>query len=147
MHLLQVARCCTSVFDFHCKHHQITSKLLIQCNRYHKLRKTFGKFLGPYSEFFPNFDTISFQEYASKGITHLVFCGDLIYKLRTWRRVKCKANIISSGPKMLNGFDVESITQWTSRLERTIDHVPGPSDKAVGTILIKMSKLRLRKIE
>ena len=28
--LIQFARCCTSVFDFHSKNHQITSKLLAQ---------------------------------------------------------------------------------------------------------------------
>ena len=43
--LVRFARCCTSVFDFHSKNLQITSKLLTQGYRYHKLRKTFGKFL------------------------------------------------------------------------------------------------------
>ena len=41
--LVRFARYCTSVFDFHSKHLQITSKLLTQGYRYHKLRKTFGK--------------------------------------------------------------------------------------------------------
>ena len=42
--LVRFARCCTSVFDFHSKNKQITCKLLTQGYRYHKLRKTFGKF-------------------------------------------------------------------------------------------------------
>ena len=46
--LVRFARCCTSVFDFHSKHLQITSKLLTQGYRYHKLRKTFGKFFRSY---------------------------------------------------------------------------------------------------
>ena len=43
--LVRFARCCTSVLDFHSKNLQITSKLLTQGFRYHKLRKTFGKYL------------------------------------------------------------------------------------------------------
>ena len=35
---VRFARCCTSVFDFHSKNLQITSKLLTQGYRYHKLR-------------------------------------------------------------------------------------------------------------
>ena len=42
--LVRFARCCTSVLDFHSKNLQITLKLLTQGYRYHKLRKTFGKF-------------------------------------------------------------------------------------------------------
>ena len=37
--LVRFARCCTSVFDFHSKNLQITSKLLTQGYRYHKLQK------------------------------------------------------------------------------------------------------------
>ena len=46
LQLVRFARCCTSVLDFHSKNIQITSKLLTQGYRYHKLRKTFGKFFG-----------------------------------------------------------------------------------------------------
>ena len=42
--LVGFARCCASVFDFHSKNLQNTSKLLTQGHRYHKLRRTFGKF-------------------------------------------------------------------------------------------------------
>ena len=37
---VRFARCCTSVLDFHSKNLQITSNLLTQGYRYHKLRKT-----------------------------------------------------------------------------------------------------------
>ena len=57
------ARCCTSVLDFHSKNLQITSKLLTQGYRYHKLRKSFGKFFRSYSELLSKFGDISFQEY------------------------------------------------------------------------------------
>ena len=53
LQLVRFARCCTSVFDFHSKNLQITSKLLTQAYRYHKLRKTFGKFFRSYSELSP----------------------------------------------------------------------------------------------
>ena len=92
------ARCCTSVLDFHSKNLQITSKLLTQGYRYHKLRKTFGKFFKSYSELLSKFGDISFQEYVSKGISHPVFYGDLVYKLR---RVKDTPNFISSGSKIV----------------------------------------------
>ena len=50
--LVRFARCCTSFSDFHSKNRQITSKLLTQGYRYHKLRKTFGKFFRLYSDLF-----------------------------------------------------------------------------------------------
>ena len=84
--LVRFARCCTSVFDFHSKNLQITSKLLTQGYRYHKLRKTFGKFFRSYSELLSKFGEISFQDYVSQGIAHPVFYGDLVYKLRRVKR-------------------------------------------------------------
>ena len=96
--LARFARCCTSVFDFHSKNLQITSKLLTQGYRYHTLRKTFGKFFRSYSELLSIFAAMSFQEYVSKGITHPVFYGDLVNELR---RVKGETNFISSGSKIV----------------------------------------------
>ena len=64
--LVRFARCCTSVLDFHFKNLQITSKLLTQGYRYHKLRKTFGKFFRSYSELLSKFGNIPFQEYFFK---------------------------------------------------------------------------------
>ena len=89
--LVRFARCCTSVFDFHSKNLQITSKLLTQGYIYHKLRRTFGKFFMSYSERLSKFGAISFQEYVSKGITHPVFYGDFVYQLR---RVKGEFHLV-----------------------------------------------------
>ena len=94
--LVRLARCCTNVLDFHSTILQITSKLLTQGYIYHKLRKTFGKFFRSYSELLSEFGAISSHEYASKGITHPVFYGDIVYKLR---RIKGETNYISSGSK------------------------------------------------
>ena len=74
----------------------IFNRRLVAC--YHKLRKTFGKFFRSYSELLSKFGDISFQEYLSKGISHPVFYGDLVYKLR---RVKDTPNFILSGSKIV----------------------------------------------
>ena len=76
-------------FYFHSKILQIISKLLTQGYRYHKLRKTFGKFFRSYSELLSKFGEISFLDYVSQGITHPVFYRDIVYNL--WR-VKTEAN-------------------------------------------------------
>ena len=141
--LVRFARCCTSVFDFHSKNLQITSKLLIQGYRYHKLRKTFGKFFRSYSELLSKFGDISFQEYVFKGISHSVFYGDLVYKLR---RVKDTPNFISSGSKIVKRLRRRQYDPLI--IETTIGLVLGPctalcrlflkhctlTNKAVGTI-------------
>ena len=70
--LVRFARCCTSVFDFHSKNLQITSKLLAQGNRYHKLRNTFGKFLAHTLTFWPNLVQYRFKNtcmYLKESLT------------------------------------------------------------------------------
>ena len=141
--LVRFARCYTSVFDFHSKNLQITSKLLTQGYRYHKLRKTFGKFFRSYSELLSKFGEISFQDYVSQGIAHPAFYGDLVYKLR---RVKGEANFISSSSKIVKRLRRRQYDP--AIIERTIGLVLGPftalyrsflkrctlTNKAVGTI-------------
>ena len=147
--LVRFARCCTSAFYFHSKNLQITSKLLTQGYRYHKLRKTFGKFFRSYSELLSKFSAISFQEYVSKGITHPVFYCDLVYKLR---RVKSETNFISSGSKVVKRLRRRQYDPVI--IERNIGLVLGPftvlyrsflkrcilTNKAVGTIWRALSK-------
>ena len=94
---------------------RILSQLLSQGYRYHKLRKTFGKFFRSYTELLSKFCAISFQEYGSNGITHPVFYGDLVYKLR---RVKNKTNFISSGSKI--GKRIRRRQYDQVHIERTI---------------------------
>ena len=123
LQLVRLARSCTSVFDFHSKNLQITSKVLTQGYRYmyHKLRKTFGKFFKSYSELLSKFGAISFQEYVSKGIIHPVFYGDLVYKLR---RVKSDTNFILSGSKIVKRLGRRQHDPVI--IERTIGLVVGP---------------------
>ena len=61
--------------DFNSKNLQLTSELLTQGYRYHKLKKTFGKFCRSYSDLLSKFGEISFQEYVTEGISHPVFYG------------------------------------------------------------------------
>ena len=147
--LVRFSRCYTSVLDFHSKNLQITLKLLTQGYRYHRLRKTFGKCFRSYSELLSKFGDILFQEYVSKGISHPVFYGYLVYKLR---RVKDTPNFISSGSKIVKRLRRRQYD--TLIIERTIGLVLGPStalykpflkhctltNKAVGTIWQALSK-------
>ena len=116
------SKCCTSIFDFHSKNLQMTSKLLTQGNRYYKLRKTFRKFFRSCSELLSKFGEISFQEYVSDGISHPVFYSDLVYKLRT---VKCEANFVSLGSKIVKRLRRRNYD--TVIIERTMGLVMGPS--------------------
>ena len=51
-----------------------------------------------YPELLSNFGEISVKEYISEGISHPVFCGNLIYKIR---RAKGASNFFSSGTKVV----------------------------------------------
>ena len=97
--LLRFARCFTSVFGFPFKqssnYFQTTDTGL---HISHKLRETFGKFFGSYSELLYKFGEISFQDYVSEGISHPAFYGDLVSKLR---RVKSEAIFVSFGSKIV----------------------------------------------
>ena len=117
--LVRFSRCCTSDSDFHSKNLQIFTKLLRQGSRYHKLRKTFGKFFRSYSDLLSKFGEISFKEFVSEGIAHPVFYGDIVYKLR---RVKCEANFVSSGSKIV------------TRLRRR-EYDPGYIERMMGLVL------------
>ena len=120
--LVRFARCFTSVSDFNSKNIQITSKLLKQGYRYHKLRKILGKFFRSYSDLLTKFGEISFQEYVTEGISHPVFYDDLVYKLR---RVKCEANFVSSGSKIVKRIRCRKYDPMI--IETTICLVLGPS--------------------
>ena len=119
--LVRFARWCTSILDFHSKNLQITSKLLTQGYSYHKLRKTFVNFFRSYSNILSKFGDISCQEYVSKGISHPVFYGDLVYKLR---RVKDTPNFISSGSKIVKRLRRRQYDPLV--IERTVSLVLGP---------------------
>ena len=89
------------------------------------------------------FGAVTFQEYVSSGISHPIFYGDLVHKLR---RVKVSENVISSGMKIVKRLRRRQYDPGI--IERTIGLVLGPytalnglflkrytlTNKAVGTI-------------
>ena len=87
------ASCCTSVLNLHSKNLQIASKLFHRVTDITRFEKNLD-ILQVLLWAFIQIGEISLQEYASEGISHPVFYGDLVYKLR---RVKCEANFFSSG--------------------------------------------------
>ena len=95
---------------------------MTQGYRYHKLRKTFGKFFSAYSELLSKFGDFLFQEKVAKGIAHPVFYGDLVFKLR---RVKDTPNFISSGSKIVKRLRQRQYDPLI--IEWTIGLVLGPS--------------------
>ena len=127
------------------------SKLLQ--NRWHRViditsfEKTFWKFFRSYSELLSKFGDISFQEYLSKGISHPVFYGDLVYKLRM---VNDTPNFFSSGSKIVKRLRRRQYDPVI--IERTIGFGPSTAlyepflkhctltNKAVGTIWRALSK-------
>ena len=72
-------------------------------------------------ELLSKFGDISYQEYVSKGISHPVFYGDLVYKQR---RVQDTPNFISSGPKIVKRLRRRQYDPLI--IERTIGIVFGP---------------------
>ena len=81
-------------FVFQVSNLLITFRLMAQGYRYHRLRETFGSFFfKSYPELLSKFGEISFQECVYEGISHTVFYGDLVYKLR---RDQDAGNYVSS---------------------------------------------------
>ena len=75
-----------------------------------------------YSELLFKYGEISFQEYVSEGISRPVFYGDIFYKLR---RIKCEANFVSSGSKIVKRLRRRKYDQVI--IERTIGLMLGSS--------------------
>ena len=124
--LVRFVRCCNSASDFNSKNPHLTSKLLIQGYRYHKLRETFGKFFGSYSDLYSKFG----EKYVTEGIAPTVFYGVLVYKLST---IRCEANFVSSGSKIVLPLPRQTHDQVI--IERTISIVLCPSTAMYGSFL------------
>ena len=68
------------------------------------------------------YSEISFKEYVSQGISHLVCYGDLVYKLK---RVSCEVNVVSLGSKIVKRL--RRRTYDPVIIEKTIGLVIGPT--------------------
>ena len=121
--LVRFARCCTSVFFI-----SIIKIFKSLQNYWHRVTDitSFGQHLESSFvhtlNFYPNLVQYRFKNiHVSKGITHSVFYGDLVYKLR---RVKGEANFISSGSKIVKRIRRRQYDP--AIIERTIGLVLGP---------------------
>ena len=79
--LVRFARACTHVEDFNERNAIITSKLLNQGFRYHKLRKCFCRFFYSHPELINKYNS-HLNTLIKNGISHPVFYGDIVYKIR-----------------------------------------------------------------
>ena len=76
--LIRFARVCNHVTDFNARNTCLTSKLLQQGNRYHKLRKAFSKFYGRHYELISKYN-VGLKTLLCEGLS---LYGDLITNLR-----------------------------------------------------------------
>ena len=79
--LIRFARACSDVKDFNDRNKQITSKLLQQGYRYHKLCIFFTKFYKRNGDLVEKYNT-NLKTLLQQGITHPEFYGDVVYRLR-----------------------------------------------------------------
>ena len=79
--LTRFARACTDVEDFHIRNLNMTSKLLQQGYRYHKLCKTFKTFYRKSLPLLYKYN-LSLKSYLNLGISQPEFYGDVVYRLR-----------------------------------------------------------------
>ena len=93
--LIRFERVCPDVDNFNNRNKVLTSKLLKQGYRYHKIRKAFS-FYYRHSEF-----DICFKTLLQQGISELVFNGDLVY---TFKRIVGKPNFSDQFNKIINRY-------------------------------------------
>ena len=79
--LIRFARACSDVEDFHDRNRVISSKLLQQGFRYHKLRKAFTKFYRRNEHLLEKYSG-HHRTFLRQGISQPTFYGDVIYKIR-----------------------------------------------------------------
>ena len=77
--LIRFARVCFNVDDFNNRNLFLTAKLLKQCYRYHKIRKTFSKFYHRHPGLIVKYN-IGLKTLLQQGISEPRFYGDLVYK-------------------------------------------------------------------
>ena len=79
--LIRFARVCSHVADFNARNKSLTTKLLQQGYRYHKLRKTFSKFYRRHCELVSKFN-VGLKPLLHQGLSEPEFYGDLVYKFK-----------------------------------------------------------------
>ena len=118
--LVRFSRACSFVEDFHQRNRDITSKLLNQGFRYHKLRRSFCKFYHRNTEILRKYNT-SLITFLKEGISHPVFYGDFVYKLR---RIRQSTNFDALFKRLYKQFLHKKYDPFV--LRRTVCLVLGP---------------------
>ena len=72
---------CNHVTDFNARNKCLTTKLLQQGYRYHKLRKTFSKFYRRHYELISKYN-VGLKTLLSESLSEPEFYGDLVYKFK-----------------------------------------------------------------
>ena len=75
------------------------------------------------------------KEYVTKGISHPVFQGDLVYKVR---RIKCEANFVSSGSEIIKRLRRR---KYDPVIEKTIGLVLGPFTTLYRSLCFKLIEI------
>ena len=79
--LIRFVRVSSHVADFNARNKSLTTKLLQQGYRYHKLRKTFSKFYRRHYELVSKF-SVGLKTLLHQGLSEPEFYGDLVYKFK-----------------------------------------------------------------
>ena len=80
-HLIRFARVCSNVDGFNSRNIFLTTKILKQGNRYHKIPKAFSKFYYRHSELIVKYN-IGLKALMQQGILEPIFYRDLVYKFK-----------------------------------------------------------------
>ena len=79
--LIRFARVCSNVEDFNSRNLFLTTKLLKQGYRYHKIRKAFSKFYHRRSELIVKYN-IGLKTLLQQGISEPTFYDNLVYEFK-----------------------------------------------------------------
>ena len=110
--LIRFARVCSHIDDFNNRNKLLTSKLLKQGYRYHKLRKAFSKFYYRHSELIVKYN-ICLKTLLQQSISEPVVYGDLVYK---FKRIVGKPNFSDQFKKIIKcykrvGYSLDTMRQ------------------------------------
>ena len=98
--LIRFARVCCNVDDFNSRILFLTSKLLKQGYRYHKIRKEFSKFYHRHSDLIVKCN-IGLKTSLQQGMSEPMFYGDLVYKVK---RIVGKPNFSDQFKKIVKRY-------------------------------------------
>ena len=92
--LIRFARVSSHVADFNARYKRLSAKLLQQCYRYHKLRKTFSKFYRRHYELVSKFN-VGLKTLLHQGLSEPEF---YVYK---FKQIVCRADFSDQFKKII----------------------------------------------